>query len=332
MSVQSTPQTTTLTIAEAARRALAEEMRRDPSVWALGEDLAAGGIFGTYKGLLEEFGPRRIVSTPISESMIMNVGFGAALAGTRPVIEMRILDFALCAWDELINQIAKARFMFGGQTNVPLVVRMPQGIGRGFQAAQHSQSLEAWLVHTPGLVVLAPATAADEKGLLKSAIRSDDPVVMLDPKSLFTTTGDVPAGDYTTPIGVARVAREGSDLTLITWSSLLPAALLAADNAQHAGVSVEVIDLRSLWPWDRALVLSSVAKTKCAVIAHEAVRIGGFGAEIAATITEELAVPLARVGAPRLPVGYSPVLENTYRPSADKILAAIRKLTTAAAR
>jgi len=326
MSVQSSTQTRTMTIAEAAREALAEEMRRDPTVWALGEDLAAGGIFGTYKGLIDEFGPERIVSTPISESMIMNVGFGAALAGTRPVMEMRILDFALCAWDELINQIAKARFMFGGQTNVPLVVRMPQGIGRGFQAAQHSQSLEAWLVHTPGLVVLAPATAADEKGLLKSAIRSDDPVVMLDPKSLFATTGDVPAEEYLTPIGVARTAREGRDVTLITWSSLLPAALVAAEKARDSGIGVEVIDLRSLWPWDRDAVLASVAKTKRAVIAHEAVLVGGFGAEIAATITEELGVPLARVGAPRVPVGYAPILENTYRVNADRILSAIRKI------
>ena len=314
-----------MTIAEAARDALAEEMRRDSSVWALGEDLAAGGIFGTYKGLLEEFGPQRIVSTPISESMIMNVGFGAALAGTRPVIEMRILDFALCAWDELINQIAKARFMFGGQTNVPLVVRLPQGIGRGFQAAQHSQSLEAWLVHTPGLVVLAPATAADEKGLLKSAIRSDDPVVMLDPKSLFATTGEVPVGDYTTPIGEARIARAGNDLTLVTWSSLLPAALAAAEKAAEAGISVEVVDLRSLWPWDRTRVLASAARTKRALIAHEAVLIGGFGAEIAATITEELGVLVARIGAPRIPVGYAPVLENTYRVDAGKIFAAIQK-------
>ena len=249
------PATTTLTIAEAARQALAEEMRRDPSVWALGEDLAAGGIFGTYKGLIDEFGAERIVSTPISESMIMNVGFGAALAGTRPVIEMRILDFALCAWDELINQIAKARFMFGGQTNVPLVVRLPQGIGRGFQAAQHSQSLEAWLVHTPGLVVIAPATAADEKGMLKTAIRSDDPVVLLDPKSLFGTTGEVPAAEYTTPFGVARIARDGRDLTIVSWSSLVPAVLDAAERAQTEGISVEVIDLRTLWPWDRDAVL-----------------------------------------------------------------------------
>ena len=316
---------TTLTIAQAARDALAEEMRRDPAVWALGEDLAAGGIFGAYKGLVDEFGPERIVSTPISESMIMNVGFGAALAGTRPVIEMRILDFALCAWDELINQIAKARFMFGGQTNVPLVVRMPQGIGRGFQAAQHSQSLEAWLVHTPGLVVLAPATAADEKGLLKTAIRSDDPVVMLDPKSLFATTGDVPAGDYTTPIGVARVARDGSDVTLVTWSSLVPVTLAAAEEAAKDGVSVEVIDLRSLWPWDRDAVLKSAAKTKRVVVAHEAVLVGGFGAEIAATVNEQLGLPVMRVGAPRIPVGYAPVLENTYRVDAPRILAGIRQ-------
>jgi len=327
VSVESTVKTTTVTIAEAARDALAEEMRRDPTVWALGEDLAAGGIFGTYKGLLDEFGPQRIVSTPISESMIMNVGFGAAIAGTRPVIEMRILDFALCAWDELINQIAKARFMFGGQTSVPLVVRLPQGIGRGFQAAQHSQSLEAWLVHTPGLVVLAPATAADEKGLLKAAIRSDDPVVMLDPKSLFAASGEVPAGDYTTPIGEARIARQGNDLTLVTWSSLLPAVLDASEQAAEAGISVEVIDLRSLWPWDRACVLTSAARTKRALIAHEAVLVGGFGAEIAATITEETGVPVARIGAPRIPVGYAPILENTYRVTADKIFEAIRKAT-----
>ncbi len=320
------PATTTLTIAQAARESLAEEMRRDPSVWALGEDLAAGGIFGTYKGLIDEFGPKRIVSTPISESMIVNVGFGAALAGTRPVIEMRILDFALCAWDELINQIAKARFMFGGQTSVPLVVRMPQGIGRGFQAAQHSQSLEAWLVHTPGLVVIAPATAADEKGLLKTAIRSDDPVVLLEPKSLFPTSGEVPVEEYTTPFGVARVAREGSDVTLVTWSSLVPVALDAAERARAQGIAVEVIDLRSLWPWDRDAVLASAAKTKRVLVAHEAVRVGGLGAEIAATVTEELAIPVARAGAPRIPVGYSPVLENTYRVNADGVLAAIEKL------
>ena len=324
MSIAEATRTTTQTIAEAARAGLAEEMRRDPTVWALGEDLAAGGIFGQYKGLLGEFGPDRIVSTPISESMIVNVGFGAALAGTRPVIEMRILDFALCAWDEVINQIAKARYMFGGQGRVALVIRMPQGIGRGHQAAQHSQSLEAWLVHTPGLVVLAPATAADEKGLLKAAIRCDDPVAMLEPKSLWQTTGDVPEGEHVTPIGVARIVREGTDVTLVTWSALVPAAVAAAESAKNEGLSVELIDLRSLWPWDRPTVLQSVAKTGRAVIAHEAVLVGGFGAEIAATLAEELGVRARRVGAPRIPVAYAPVLENVYRPNADRILEALR--------
>lgn len=326
MSVQSATKTITQTVAEAAQAGLAEEMRRDPAVWALGEDLASGGIFGAYKGLVDEFGPARVVSTPISESMIMNVGLGAALAGTRPVVEMRILDFALCAWDELINQIAKARYMFGGQGSIPVVVRMPQGLGRGHQAAQHSQSLEAWLVHTPGLVVLAPATAADEKGLLKAAIRCDDPVVLLEPKSLFPTSGEVPEGEIVTPIGVARVVRPGTDVTLITWSTLLPVAIAAAETAQAEGLSVELIDLRSLWPWDRETVLASVAKTKRAVIAHEAVAVGGFGGEVGATIAEELGVPIARVGAPRIPVAYAPVLENEYRTSPERILTALRKL------
>lgn len=323
MSVQ--VEATTQTIAEAARTALAEEMRRDERVWALGEDLAMGGIFGQYKGLLAEFGEQRIVSTPISESMIVNVGFGSALVGTRPVVEMRILDFALCAWDELINQIAKARYMFGGQANVPIVVRMPQGIGR-HQGAQHSQSLEAWLVHTPGLVVLAPASAADEKGLLKAAIRCDDPVVMLEPKVLWQTPGEVPAGDHLTPIGIARIARAGSDVTLVTWSTLVPSALEAAQSAAADGISVEVIDLRSLWPWDRRAVLASVAKTKRAVIAHEAVQVGGLGGEIAASIAEELALPVSRVGAPRMPVAYAPALENEYRVGPQRIVAALRKI------
>lgn len=322
----SAPQTTTMTIAEAARTALAAEMRADARVWALGEDLAMGGIFGQYKGLTEEFGPQRIVSTPISESMIVNVGFGAALMGTRPVVEMRILDFALCAWDELINQIAKARYMFGGQASVPIVVRMPQGIGR-HQGAQHSQSLEAWLVHTPGLVVVAPACAADESGLLTAAIRCEDPVVMLEPKTLWQTTGEVPPGDHVTPIGKARLVRAGSDVTLVSWSTLVPTAIAAAEAAAAHGLSVEMIDLRSLWPWDRDAVLASVGRTKRAVIAHEAVQIGGLGGEIAATIAEELALPVARVGAPRMPVPYAPSLENEYRVSSDRILAALQKVT-----
>ena len=326
MTTETLTKTKTQTVAQAALDGLREEMQRDATVWALGEDLAAGGIFGTYRGLLDEFGPKRIVSTPISESMIVNVGFGSALAGARPVIEMRILDFALCAWDELINQIAKARYMFGGQGSAPLVIRLPQGIGNGHQAAQHSQSLEAWLVHTPGLVVLAPATAADEKGLLKAAIRCDDPVAFLEPKALFGATGEVPEGDYTIPIGKANVVRPGSDVTLVTWSTFLPRALEAAERAQAEGISLEVIDLRSLWPWDREAVLASAGRTKRAVIAHEAVEVGGLGGEIAATIAEELPVRIARVGAPRIPVAYAPVMENAYRVGPDEVLAAVHKV------
>ena len=316
-----------LTVMEATRQGLVEEMRRDPRVWALGEDLARGGVFGQYAGMVEEFGRQRIVSTPISEAMIMSAGLGAALAGTRPVIEMRIADFTLCAMDELVNQVAKVRYMFGGQARAPLVIRMPHGLAR-YSAAQHSQSLEAWLVHIPGLVVVAPATAADCKGMMKAAIRSDDPVVLLEPRAIWTTTGAVPEGDETTPIGVARVARRGDHVTLIVWSMTVPIALAAAEAAALEGISVEVIDLRSLWPWDRDAVVASVLRTRRAVVAHEAVRTGGFGAEIAATIGEECAGrllgPVLRIGAPRIPVPYSPPLEDVYRVTAEKISAGLR--------
>ncbi len=317
-----------MTVMEATRQGLIEEMRRDPRVWALGEDLARGGVFGQYAGMVEEFGKQRVVSTPISEAMIMSAGLGAALAGTRPVIEMRIADFTLCAMDELVNQVAKVRYMFGGQGRAPLVIRMPHGLAR-FSAAQHSQSLEAWLVHVPGLVVLAPATAADCKGMMKAAIRSDDPVVLLEPRAIWTTTGAVPDGDETTPIGVAHVARHGGDLTLITWSMTVPIALAAAESVAREGISVEVVDLRSLWPWDQEAVIASVRRTRRAVVAHEAVKIGGFGAEIAATIGEECAGcligPVLRIGAPRIPVPYSPPLEDVYRVTAAKIATGLRQ-------
>jgi pyruvate dehydrogenase E1 component beta subunit len=322
-----------LSFVEAARAGLAEEMARDPAVWALGEDVAYGGLYGQYKGLAERFGAARLVSTPISEAMIMGVGLGAALVGTRPVIEMRIADFALCAWDELVNQIAKIRYMCGGQCAVPLVVRMPQGLLRS-AAAQHSQSLEAYLVHTPGLVVVAPATPADAKGLLKAAIRSDDPVVVLEPKALWQSSGTVPDGEHIVPIGAARVARHGGDVTLITWSALLPVALAAAGAvATRGGLSTEVIDLRSLWPWDRETVLASVARTGRVVIAHEAVRVGGFGAELFATIAEAGVVrspaAMRRVGAPRIPVPFSPPLEAMYRVSQEQIEDALHAVAAA---
>jgi acetoin:2,6-dichlorophenolindophenol oxidoreductase subunit beta len=313
-----------MTLIAATQQALAQEMRRDPRVWALGEDLARGGVFGQYNGFLEEFGPKRVVSTPISEAMIMSVGLGAALAGTRPIVEMRIADFALCAIDELVNQVAKVRYMFGGQSRAPMVIRMPHGAAR-FSAAQHSQSLEAWFVHIPGLVVLAPATAADCKGMMTAAIRSDDPVLLFEPRSIWTSTGEVPAGDLVTPIGIARTARSGRDVTLITWSMAVPIALAAAERAEAEGISTEVIDLRSLWPWDQKAVLDSVGRTGRAVVAHEAVRVAGLGAEISATIAEELAAPVVRVGAPRIPVPYAPQLEDVYRISVDKVLAGLRE-------
>jgi pyruvate dehydrogenase E1 component beta subunit len=315
---------TEMTLIAATQQGLAEEMRRDARVWALGEDLARGGVFGQYAGFLDEFGPKRVVSTPISEAMIMSAGLGAALAGTRPVVEMRIADFTLCAMDELVNQVAKVRYMFGGQARAPMTIRMPHGLAR-FSAAQHSQSLEAWLVHIPGLVVVAPATAADCKGLMKAAIRSDDPVVLFEPRSIWASKGDVPDGDVPTPIGVARIARPGSDVTLVSWSMTVPTALEASARAAAEGISVEVVDLRSLWPWDRETVLASAARTGRVVVAHEAVRVCGFGAEIAATIGEELGLPVLRAGAPRIPVPYAPVLEDVYRVKADDILATLRR-------
>ena len=206
-----------MTLIEATQTGLAEEMRRDPNVWVLGEDVREGGVYFQYLGFVDEFGGERVVSTPISEGMIMNVGLGAAITGTRPVVEIRIADFILCAMDELINQVAKIRYMFGGQTQVPLVVRLPCGLS-GYSAAQHSQSHEAWFVHTPGLVVVAPATATDAKGLMKAAVRCDDPVVFFEPRSLWGTSEEVPADDSTVPIGEARLARRGTDATLVTWS------------------------------------------------------------------------------------------------------------------
>jgi len=312
-----------LTYAEAGKAALAEEMRRDERVWALGEDLGRGGVFGQYRGLVEEFGPARVADTPISESTIMGVGVGAALTGTRPVVEMRFADFALCAVDEMVNQAAKARFMFGGQARVPLVVRQPSGMWRS-SAAQHSQSLEAWYTHIPGLVVSMPATPADNKGLLKAAIRCDDPVIYMEHKDLWGLSGEVPDDDdVTVPLGQARIAREGADVTVVTWSKMVHVAGEAAVLADDAGVSLEVIDLRTLWPWDRDAVLASVEKTGRLIVAHEAVQVGGFGAEIAASVAEEmghrLKAPIRRLGAPRAPVSYAKPLEDLLRVSPQMI-------------
>ena len=325
---------TEMTIAEASRLGLAEEMRRDPTVWALGEDLGPeGGVAGQYRGLQAEFGPRRIVDTPISESTIMGSAVGAALVGTRPVVELRYADFGICAADELVNQAAKNRYMFGGQGHVPLVVRQSIGVRAGI-AAQHSQSTEAWWVHIPGLVVVTPATAADTRGLLKSAIRCDDPVVFMEHKSAWGDVGPVDeSSDGAVPIGQAEIVRPGNDVTIVTWSRMRTTAGEAADRLAERGIDAEVIDLRSLWPWDRERVFESVTRTGRLIVAHESVQIGGFGAEVAAEVGEHLhgalRAPVRRLGAPRIPVPYSEPLETLVRVSADAIVEAATALTSA---
>lgn len=322
-----------MTYLEAGRRALIEEMERDPRVWALGEDLGRGGVFGQYRELQAMFGEERIADTPISEACIMGAAVGAAMAGTRPVVEMRFSDFALCAVDELVNQAAKARFMFGGQMRVPLVVREPVGMWRS-SAAQHSQSLEAWYAHIPGLVVVAPSTPSDNLGLLKSAIRCDDPVVFMEHKNLWPLEGEVPEGEHLVPLGRADVARAGRDLTLVTWSGMRHVSLAAAERLSGEGIEVEVIDLRTLWPWDRDAVLASVERTGRLLVVQEAVSVAGFGAEIAASVAEalhgRLKAPVTRLGAPRIPVAYAPPLEDRARVTAEQIEEAARRMTAPA--
>lgn len=319
-----------MTYAEAARAAIAEEMRRDPTVWALGEDLGRGGVFGQYKGLVEEFGPDRISDAPISEAAIVGAAVGAAMTGTRPIAELRFSDFALCAVDELVNQAAKARYMFGGQTRVPLVIREPIGMWRS-SAAQHSQSLEAWYAHIPGLVVACPSNPADNKGLLRAAIRSDDPVVYMEHKNLWALEGEVPDDEAAfLPFGVARTLRPGRDLTVVSWSAQVHVCAEAAEALAGEGIEVELIDLRTLWPWDKAAVIASVERTGRLLVAQEAVSVAGFGAEIAATVAERLhgrlRAPPRRLGAPRVPISYAPNLEDAVRVGRDQIAATAREM------
>jgi len=318
----------TITYREAGKLAVQEAMQADPSVWCLGEDLGRGGVFGQYAGLETEFGDDRICSTPISEAAIMGAAVGAAMAGTRPIVEMRFADFALCAIDELVNQAAKARYMFGGQVKVPITVREPMGMWRS-SAAQHSQSLEAWYTHIPGLVVVAPSTPADNYGLLSTSIKSDDPVVYMEHKNLWDVSGDVTLGQ-TLPLGKAHIAKHGGDVSVVTWSAQVHTTLEAAEILAKEGIEIEVIDLRSLWPWDEDTVAKSLAKTGRLVVCHEAVGVSGFGAEILATISERyfglLKRPPIRVTAPRIPISYAPNLENEVKVTAKDISNAIRQM------
>ncbi|MBO21075.1 MAG: alpha-ketoacid dehydrogenase subunit beta [Rhodospirillaceae bacterium] len=318
---------TEMTYAQAARLGLQEEMARDPKVWALGEDLGyEGGMAGQYNDLQAEFGADRIVDTPISESTIMGAAVGAALAGTRPIAEMRFSDFAMCAVSELVNQAAKARYMFGGQARVPMVARMPIGI-RGGIAAQHSQSPEAWYIHTPGLVVVTPATPADNRGLLKAAIRCDDPVAYMEHKGLWGISGDVDEDDQEpVPLGVAATVRKGDDITIVSWAAQVSVAVAAVDMLAEESISAEVLDLRTLYPWDRDAVMNSAARTGRLLVVHEAVRVGGFGGEVASDVAETLGVPVARLGGERIPIPFSVPLEEAYKINAERIAKRVREM------
>jgi len=317
-----------MTYSEAAREAVRRAMQADPTVWCVGEDLGRGGVFGQYKGLQEEFGAARICDAPISEAAIMGAAFGAAMVGTRPIVEMRFSDFALCAVDELVNQIAKARFMFGGQSRAPMVIREPMGMWRS-SAAQHSQSLESWYAHIPGLSVVCPATPQDNYSLLKAAIACDDPIVYFEHKNMWTLEGEVDL-DEDVAFGKARIRRQGGDVTIVSWSEMANKAVDAADQLTAEGISAEVIDLRSLWPWDKAAVLDSIAKTGRLVVAHESVAVGGFGAEVVATAAEHAGETLKgrirRLGSPRALIAYAPNLEDQLRVTPQMITEAATEL------
>jgi len=312
-----------LSYAQAAVLAVQHEMDADARVVVLGEDVGRGGIFGQYKGLQERFGPARVIDTPISEAAIMGAGVGMALGGLRPVVEMRVVDFALCGMDEIVNQAAKNRFMFGGQGRVPLVARMPGGIWDA-SAAQHSQSLEAWFAHLPGVVVVCPSTPQDNYSLLRAALQSGDPVVYIEHKTLWGMTGEVDP-QVMAPLGKAALRRQGGDLTLVSWSRQAGLCEQAADQLAAEGIAVDCINLRSIWPWDREAVLSSCARTGRLLVVHEAVQAAGFGAEIAATAAEATGCRVHRLGAPRIPVGYAPVLEAQSRIGVERIVAQARQ-------
>ena len=312
-----------LSCSEALAEALAEEMERDDTVFIIGEDLRAhDGIFGQFKGLPNKY-PERVIDTPISETCIVGAGLGAALTGMRPLVDLHFADFFTTAMDEIANQTAKIRYMFGGQAKIPLVIWAPDGGGLS-AAAHHSQSLEAWFVHTPGLKVVVPSEPADVKGLIKTAIRDDDPVVFFQHKKLFAQKGPVPEGEYLIPLGKGDIKRKGRDITIITYSRMVYLCLEAANQLAEEGIEAEVIDLRTLKPFDFEIIAESVKKTYHALVVHEACLTGGFGAEIAAKIGEELFddldAPVKRIGARDVPIPFSPVLENFVLPQVGDIV------------
>ncbi|EOT27942.1 alpha-ketoacid dehydrogenase subunit beta [Enterococcus saccharolyticus] len=318
-----------ITFSEATREAMIEEMRADKRVFVFGEDIAKqGGIFGQFTGLKDEFG-ERVKDTPISETALVGAGVGAAIAGSKPIIDLHFADFIGITMDEILNQMAKARYMFGGQASLPLVLRAPDGSMK-HGAAQHSQSLESWFMGIPGIRVVIPSTPENGKGLLKAAIQDPNPVIYFENKGLFPITGHVPKGEVITPLDKAEVVREGTDVTLVSYSLMLSKALNAAEHIQRTyGINVEVIDLRSIVPIDTETIYQSVKKTGRLVIAHEAIKIGGVGGEIAARVAENvweyLQAPILRVGAKFVPVPFSPPLENYVFADEQEIIATILK-------
>ncbi len=317
------------TYLEAIRQGIWEEMERDPNVFLLGEDIGVyGGAFKITAGMLEHFGERRVIDTPICESAIVGAAIGASLMGLRPIAEMQFADFITCAYDQIVNFAAKCRYRWGAP--VPIVIRAPSG-GGIHGGPFHSQNPEAWFAHVPGLKVVCPATAYDAKGLIKAAIRDNDPVIFFEHKALYRRIKeDIPEGDYTVPIGRARVYREGRDLSVITYGAMVYVAREAAEQLEREGISVEIVDLRTVFPLDEETILASVRKTSKAILLHEDILSGGIGGEIAARIAEKafeyLDGPIVRIAAPDTPVPFSPPLEEAFLPNAAKVVEKARWL------
>ena len=322
-----------ITYAQAINEAMSEEMRRDPDIIFMGEDIGVyGGAFGVSRGMFEEFGAERVRDTPISELVITGCAAGAAMTGLRTIVEIMFSDFMTLAMEPLVNQAAKNRFQFGGQAKVPMVLRTPGGSGTG-AAEQHSQSLEAWVAHVPGLKVVIPSTPYDAKGLLKTAIHDNNPVVFIEQKLLYRTKGPVPepGDDYSIPFGQADVKRKGRDLSIITYGRMVPRCLKVADDLEKEGIEVEVVDIRSLVPLDHDTLITSAKKTGKVLVVHEACQTGGFGGEIVSTIAGSdaffyLDAPIKRLGGLDVPIPYNPELEAGVVPTEEKITAMVKSL------
>lgn len=320
-----------ITYAEAIREALRQEMRRDENIFLIGEDIGIyGGAFGVTYGLINEFGEERVRDTPISELAIVGTSLGAAITGMRPIAEIMFMDFTTLAMEQIVNQAAKMKYMFGGKAKIPMVIRTPAGSGSG-AAAQHSQSLEAWFTHIPGLKVVMPSTPYDAKGLLISSIRDNNPVIFIEHKLLYKISGEVPEEEYEIPLGVADIKREGEDLTIIATSIMVQRAISASKELKKEGISVEILDPRTLKPYDKKTIIESIKKTGKVIIVHEACKTSGFGAEIAAMISESesfdyLDAPIRRLGGLDIPIPYNRNLEKHAVPQTEDIINATKEL------